>query len=370
MKHPIACAFALAAALPVFAELELPDGRGLPLSKGIQTDTIDVETSIMGSYLIPGMLDFQALEEWRKVLPSTKFAFDTRSKTYSSRSVGRFVRTDSAGLAKMVVASATYDAGGVTKFVTYRGYDDQGRRRSEYVFDLLDPGVGVDSTHWVWTHEGCADELRPDRRWIWTVDEEGRCVHGSFQIPDFASVSGWEEVNRLHLVWEGARLAKAFGIEDGDTVAREEYTYEADGSILMIRTFSPSSGGWYLCEHTTFVYSGNELLRTVAEGFDSTGTLHARATMSARKALASDTADRSDATRLPTVGMEPGRLLFRNPSTESVRFELRDPSGRLLDAFSLGAGEARRTGSNSAGWIFWRAHGNGIASSGRVLAGR
>lgn len=370
MKFPIVCLLALSATSPVLAELELPEGKGLPLSQGIQTDTIDVETSIVGSYLIPDMLDFQALEEWRKILPSSRFSFDTRSKTYSSRAVGRFVRTDSAGLAKMVVASATYDAGGATKSVTYRGYDGQGRRRVEYVFDLLDPGVGVDSTHWVWTHEGCADELRSDRRWIWTVDEEGRCLDGSFQAPDFASVSGWKDLNRLHLVWKGARLAQAFGIEAGDTVAREEYTYESDGRILMIRTFSPSAGGWYLAEHTTFVYSGTELLKVVAEGFDSTGTLFASAVMSGRRPMAAGTADEFAKARVPFAAIEAGTAVFGNPSTESVNIELFDPSGRRLESFLLEAGSSRRIGSVAAGWVLWTARGKNVAASGRVLVGR
>lgn len=367
MNHPIACAFALAAASTAFAELELPEGKGLPLSQGILTDTIDVETSIVGSYLIPGMLDFQALEEWRNVLPSSEFTFDTRAKTYSSHSTGRFVRTDSAGLAKMVVASATYDAGGKTKFVTYRGYDEKGRRSREYVFDLIDAAVGVDSTHWVWTHEGCADELRPDRRWIWTVDEEGRCLEGSFQSPDFASVSGWKEVNRLKLVWAGGRLAEAYGIEGDDTVAREEYTYETDGRILMIRMFSPSSAGWFLAEHTTFVYSGTQLLRTVAEGFDSTGTLQASAMLSAHRSAETGTLEKARHAPGVFAGIESGAAVFRNPSTESVRFELVDPAGRRLDGFRLEAGEARRLESALAGWILWKAQGGGASASGRLL---
>lgn len=367
MKFPIVCLLALSATSPVLAELELPEGKGLPLSQGIQTDTIDVETSIVGSYLIPGMLDFQALEEWRKILPSSRFAFDTRSKTYSSRSAGGFVRADSAGLAKMVVASATYDAGGATKSVTYRGYDGQGRRRVEYVFDLLDPGVGVDSTHWVWTHEGCADELRSDRRWIWTVDEEGRCLEGSFQVPDFASVSGWKEVNRLRLVWDGGRLDNAYGLEGADTLAREEYMYGSDGRILMIRMFSPSSAGWFLAEHTTFVYSGTELLRTVAEGFDSTGTLQASAVLSAHRSTATGVLEMRRQASGPFAAIESGAAVFRNPSTESVRFELVDPSGRRLDGFRLEAGNARRLESAAAGWILWKAQGTGAVSSGRLL---
>lgn len=370
MKPSLAFAFALVAAGQVCAELELPEGKGLPLSPGIQADTIEVETSFVGSYLVPEMGDSVALEAWRKILPSTRFTFDTRTKTYSSRFVGRFLRTDSSGLAKMVVAIGTYDAGGTAKTVTYRGYDEQGRRRRDYVFDLLDADKGVDSTLWIWTHEGCADELHADRRWIWAVDGAGRCLEGSFQSLDFTSISGWKEENRLRLVWDGARLAQAIGIQGADTIAREDYVYETDGRILMIRTQYPSKEGWYLAEHTTFVYSGTELLKTVAEGFDSTGTLYARAVLTGRRTPETGLSGGLPQASKPFAGIEAGRAVFANPSKETVRFDLFDHLGRRLETIVLEPGTKKRIGAEAAGWVLWTARGKGVASSGRILSGR
>jgi len=355
----------------VQAELLLPMGRDLPLPHGAQTDTLDAETFVTGSYLIPGLSESQSLLYWRNRLPLTKFTFNSQTKQYLSHDKGIVVRYDSAGLTYQVLADSRYDAGGAVHTVTYRGYDTQRRQVVEYVHAGLTNPVLVDSTRWVWNHPGCADEFRADSRWTWNVDSTGHCADGSFLMPDPTSLSGWSEDHRLKLQWQGRLLVAAFEVVYGDTLARDEYVYNRDSLVQSISTYCLGSS-WYLAENTSFTYSAGRMLKRTAQGFDSTGSMFAKATLAARAistGVQGPAGVRSGAA--VAVRREGGRLHLSNPTTESVVFSLVGPDGSRVGVQTVAAGQILdRELPAGCGTVIWSARGNGIAVTGSVSGTR
>jgi len=352
------------------AELDLPRGLDLPLPIGITPDTLDVETLVTGSYLVAGYTETVALQYWKSQLPSSKYVFDTRTKTYSAHDKGWIARVDSEGLASRVIADAVYDAGGKVHLEARRGYDALGRIVTEYVYSGASTPVLVDSTRWVWKHADCADEYRSDLRWIWKTDSDGRCLEGSFQLPDPTTVSGWSEDHRLGLVWSGRHLRAAFEVQLGDTMAREEYAYTPDSLVASISTYV-LDGGWYLAENTSYTYLAGRFVKSVAQGFDSTGKVFARAVRTARQRTA-DLAEIGISRQASLVARRTGaNVIFDNGTTEALHIAVVGPDGARRADLHLAVGQKLDwTGRVGDGAIFWIARGISYAASGALAPSR
>ncbi|MEN9307127.1 MAG: hypothetical protein RL173_1059 [Fibrobacterota bacterium] len=352
------------------AELELPRGLDLPLPTGTAPDTLDIETLVTGTYLIAGYSEAVSLQYWKSQLPSVKYQFDTRTKTYSAHDKGWIARIDSAGLTSRVVADAVYDAGGKVHLETRRGYDGLGRIVTEYVYSGASTLVLVDSTRWVWKHPDCADEYRSDLRWIWKTGSDGRCLEGSFQLPDPTAVSGWSEDHRLGLVWSGRHLKAAFEVQLGDTMTREEYVYTPDSLVSSISTYS-LDGSWYLAENTSYTYLAGRFVKSVAQGFDSTGTVFARAVRTARQRTA-DMSRSSDSHQGTFAAKRLGStVLFVNTTSEPLHVAVFAPDGSRRADLVVAAGQKLEWAAPAGdGALYWHARGASYSASGALAPGR
>ena len=368
MNSPLARLFLLVAAASVSASLELPQGTDLPLPNGLQPDTLDAETWINSSYLIPGIEESRALAYWKSILPASKFDFDLQAKTYASHDKATLIRTDSAGLTAEVEADGLFDAGAKVHSTTHRGYDARGRRIVEYVYSGINSLVPTDSTRWIWNHEGCADVVGRGYRWVWSVGTDGHCKLGAFLVPASAG-SGWVEDHQLALVWSGRRLLRAYEIQSGDTLSREEYSYRDDSLVTGISGYSWANK-WYLAESTVNSYAGKRLLKSVSLGYDTAGAAFAKVVLAARLANAGVHPGRAMQPTAPTARFDGSRVVFSNPSTNAVDVVLAAPNGTRLDRLRLDPGQILAWKAPAVvGIVVWTVAGQ-TAVSGTVMTGR
>ncbi|MBK9576020.1 MAG: hypothetical protein IPK50_22840 [Fibrobacterota bacterium] len=369
MKRSILCAFALSTSIPVFGEILLPEGKGLPVAREFSAPYLKAETEVWFTYLRPGMSELESIMRWKQNLPPNRYEFDSKTKMLRSHEVATITRSDSAGLAVRVLMRGDYDAGAKIFTLVARGFDDSARRVAEYLFDAAQPSAPIDSTHWVWRHPGCADEVRQDGRWVWTVDSSGHCLEGAYQVPDTSHPGAWIEEHRLRLSWKGTRLVQASEWVANQQVSREDFVY-ANDRIESIRGYTVlEDGGSYLSEKTTFTYFGDELEERTMEAYDVDGTRYAYSNLKPTVTKAASVAPAAGQAGL-RMRTEPGVLVAENNSTESVSVRFCDASGNLLGEVAVEPGSQGRWATRSSKVVFWNARGGRIQASGKAITSR
>lgn len=251
-------------------------------------------------------------------------------------------------------------------------FDGQGRRIRQIFGDRLD-GVesGLDTISYLWTREGCPDEIWADTKREWTVDADGRCTRG---VVFGRSASGWGEVGVENLFfWAAGRLTHATEIEidgdDVDTVAKTVFQHDGEGNWTKSETFRKGpTGSWRTTSRSNNQWSDGKFAGGRDTAFGGAGEVVWTRTVSLRS---------------PTAGIAPkvvasgsglrarivdGALEFSNPDTKAMRLVVvRADGGSLADLVVPARGGLRWAPPAGNGLVVWSA---GAASGKLLLSGR
>jgi len=210
------------------------EGKGIPVWERLHPDTLFFTEHIVYQYK-----DSLGLENLL-ANPNLKgnCRVDSVAKVVHFESNAMTVRQDSAGLPIRLVTTTTDMNGSVIGLnLELFGYDVFRRKISE-IQTMGDTSNGWDTTRWVWTHEGCADELHANWKVIWSVDALGRCSTAvEFQYSELFNAS-WRDAGRhTSLLWNGNAIAQESVTDEKGVSSIIQDSIESDSLLVGYREY-------------------------------------------------------------------------------------------------------------------------------------
>lgn len=355
-----------------WSEVDLPEGSVFEPYDLPSLDSMVLRTTVVRPYDPTNPEDVVLYQLLQSRYGSDVVALaDDNASIRIAASNGYIAVKDSAGLDAGLYMRSDLFTGEHMTTDARRSYDTGGRLARETLVEVDVKGnIEVDTTRFVWTHPGCADDQDATRRREWSVDANGRCVEAAVRYR--LENDAWGAVSERHLiVWAGDRIARGLAIDmAGDTVARDEYSYLADGKIFSVACSTKTGGVWQLETSRKYEWNGDEFVRILmvqpeeSEGGTVESTIEnpnprVGVVREARKLSGLD------------VRMGDRSMIFANSSKEAIEVTMTDPEGKIVGLLALQpGGSARWVAPRSTRVVGWVAKSPSGISSGRSLIAR
>lgn len=353
-----------------WSEVELPEGIAFEPYDLPSLDSLVLRTTVVRPYSPASPDDVVMLQLLQSRYGTEVVALaDDNASIRIAASEGYIVFVDSAGLDVAMSMNSDLFTGQRMSTEARRSYDGSGKLAREIVVDANPDGsIERDTTTFVWRREACADEQDATRSREWSVDAGGRCVEAAvrYRLDD----GTWGAVSERHLiVWNGSRIQRALTIDlAGDTIARDEYSYLADGRIASVVCSTMVEGDRLQEMVRTYEWNGDEIVRILMVQVQEEGTVESIIE-----------------NPVPRVGVAPqvrklselevrhidGAMLFANTSKDPIEVTMTDPQGKVVGYLAVpSSGTGRWIAPPSTRVVAWVARSPSGVSSGRSLLAR
>lgn len=353
-----------------WSEVDLPEGIAFEPYELPSLDSMVLRTTVVRPYSPSSPDDVMMLELLQSRYGSDVVALaDDGASIRIAASQGYILTRDSAGLDVGLSLRSDLFTGERMTTEARRTYGADGRLVRETAVDVdPDGSTSTDTTNFVWTNPGCADDRDGERSRSWSVDANGRCVEAAvrYRLDD----GTWGSVSERHMiVWNGTRIARVVAVDlAGDTIARDEYSYLADGRIASVVCSSMVEGDWLQEMVRTYEWNGDVFVRISMVQADEEGTV---------ESVIENPAPRVGVARgvRKLSGLDvrhgDGTMRFANTSKETIEVTVIDPEGKVVGYLAVAPGtSANWVAPRSTRAVAWVARSSSGSTSGRHLIAR
>jgi hypothetical protein len=283
-------------------------------------------------------------------------------------------RQDSAGLPVQLVTT-TRAVGGTYQGLNlvYFRYDALGRKIA-IIQTRGDTSEGWDTTRWVWTHEGCADEYHSGERQIWSVNAQGRCSTAVVLSPNVNGTdTSWSDFGRRRsLLWNGNVLVRQTESDGSGPYSVEQDSIVSDSLVAGVKYYDRSSmyGKLNLWSEATYSYSGSRISSSVIKAYDTLGQVEILLEWATSRPANLGIVRSLARPASVTARREGAALRFANTGSEAVEIDVSTVRGQRVGALHVESGrEALLPVTKSATMLVWSAKGRTANARGTVLPG-